>query len=325
MTPDEQYALVAEAALAPSVHNVQPARWRFAGDGVILFEDATRRLPAGDPTARDAATSLGAAAEGLAIALSRSGRRLVDRGATDLPAPEGDLLPQRRFGIEPGTGADPLGPYVADRRSHRGTFAAPNEAQRRAAAALAADDLAVVSAPDAIARIAVEVDRAGHRFFRDDAFRRELLSWMRLRRRDPRWAKDGLNADAMAMSRVEAVGAGLVMGPLFRPLDRVGLAAPLTAEAAKIRSATAIALFHRPHGEARFDSGRAFYRAWLRIAAAGLGGAVMAALADDPAAAASVAAHLPAGRELVSAWRVGPVPADAACPRARIAVDRLIV
>src|SRR5688572_11374328 len=92
-----QRALVAEASLAPSVHNVQPARWRFTGGGLILFEDRSRRLAAGDPTGRDSATSLGAAAEGMAIALSRHGLRLEDRDESDLPEAAGDLVPVRRF------------------------------------------------------------------------------------------------------------------------------------------------------------------------------------------------------------------------------------
>ena len=44
-----QRALVAESSLAPSVHNVQPARWRIGEDEVTLLEDTRRRLPVADP------------------------------------------------------------------------------------------------------------------------------------------------------------------------------------------------------------------------------------------------------------------------------------
>ena len=72
----DRRALVTEAKLAPSVHNVQPARWRFEGDdALILFEDTTVRLPVGDPRGNDAGISLGAAAEGLRLAAGR--RRIV--------------------------------------------------------------------------------------------------------------------------------------------------------------------------------------------------------------------------------------------------------
>lgn len=324
MTPADLIALAAEAALAPSVHNVQPARWRFSGDRLILWEDMSRRLPAGDPDGRDAATSLGAAAEGMALALSTRGLALTERTADTLPQPEGSLVARRLFGIVAGA-EDPLQRFVATRQSYRGAFGALNEKDRRAAAALVSEDCAVVAETDRIAAIALQVDRSGHRFFRDDAFRAELRSWMRLRHSDPRWARDGLNAEAMAMSPLAARGAALVLGPLFRPLDGVGLAAPLTAEATTIKGATAILLFHRPQGEPRFASGRAFYRLWLRVEQAGLRAAVMASLADDPVGAASVSGLLPTGRVLVSALRVGRAPPDSAYPRARLPVEELIV
>ena len=37
LSHDEQLALVSEASRAPSVHNIQPARWRFAEAAVVLF------------------------------------------------------------------------------------------------------------------------------------------------------------------------------------------------------------------------------------------------------------------------------------------------
>lgn len=327
MSPEQQLALVAEAALAPSTHNVQPARWRFQGGGLLLIEDRTRSLPVGDPTGRDAALSLGAAAEGMAIALSGMGQKLVDPGVTDLPAVDGCLRPVRRFAIEAGGAEDPLRPCVMRRRSHRGRFADATDADRAALAGLAAGDVTIIADPDRVAAIAALADRAGHGFFRDDAFRRELRGWMRLRRSDPRWPVDGLNAEAMAMSPVEAWGAGLVLGPLFRPLDRVGLAAKLSSEAATVRGAAGLVLVHRGDGEAPFESGRAFYRAWLRIAEAGLHGAVMAALNDDPATRREVLgmAGLPPGRMLINVLRVGRAPVGSDYPRARIAPADLLV
>ena len=46
--------LIAEASLAPSVHNIQPTRWRLlSGDTILLLEDGQRRLPAADPSGYD--------------------------------------------------------------------------------------------------------------------------------------------------------------------------------------------------------------------------------------------------------------------------------
>lgn len=323
MTPVDPLALIAEAVLAPSVHNVQPARWRFNDGTVELWEDLARRLPVGDPHGRDADMSLGTAAEGMALALSAHCLGIEE---TELPlaAVDGDLIARRRFRIVPGA-HDSLQRYVAGRQSHRAAFDAATDCDRDGARKLADEDCIVVADHARIDAIARQVDRSGHRFMSDDGFRAELRGWMRLRRSDPRWPRDGLNAEAMAMSRAEALGAGLVLGPLFRGLDAVGLAASLTAEAATVRSAAAILLFHRPADEPRFESGRAFYRLWLRVEAAGLRAAVMASLADDPAGAASVADLVPRGRTLVSTLRVGRAPTGSGYPRARIVPSELLV
>ncbi|WP_230770843.1 hypothetical protein [Sphingomonas sp. Leaf4] len=320
-------ALIAEAALAPSVHNVQPARWRCIGDdGIALFEDVATRLCVGDPTGNDARISLGAAAEGLRLAAGRAGLALRE---AELPLAEPGLVPVAgyRF-VSDAAAADPLAGAVDARRSWRGGFATVEDADRGAAAALAGADAKVVTDRALLTELARVYDAASYDFLRDAGFRRELLSWMRLRRSHPRWAIDGLNAGAMAMGAVEARGAGVVLGKGFALLDRFGLARPLLAEGSKIATAAGLVVFHRPAREAPFESGRHFYRLWLRLEAAGFGAAVLAALADDPAAARTVAAMagVPAGERVVSAFRIGRRPAGAAVPpRARRALDDLLV
>ncbi len=75
---DLQLKLIAEAGRAPSAHNTQPARWRILPDArVMLFEDTRTRLVIGDPDGRDSRVALGAAFEGLQIALSRRGLGLT--------------------------------------------------------------------------------------------------------------------------------------------------------------------------------------------------------------------------------------------------------
>ena len=326
IAPDTIRSLVAEAALAPNVHNVQPARWRIETDGATLFEDRGRRLPAADPRGYDAAISLGAAAEGFRLAAGRAGLSAIAE------LPEGDvgsnLRPVMRYRLAQGGMADPLAQTVLSRQSWRGAFQAVTDADHRAADQLAADDAAVITETTALGEAARWLDAASWRFMVDDAFRRELLSWMRLSRRHPDWARDGLNAEAMAMGGLEAFGAGIVLGRAFKPLKSVGLAKLLLAEGGKVKQAAAVVLFHRPVGEDPFVSGGHFYRLWLRIEAAGFAASVLAALADDREAAtwASQAAGLPEGRRLVSAFRIGRRPAGASpAARARLPLDELIV
>lgn len=318
--------LIAEAALAPSVHNVQPARWRIGVDQITLLEDLSRRLPVADPAGHDAAMSLGAAGEGLRVAASRVGLRALTNADVDAES-DPSLRPVATYRFEQGGASDPLAALVEKRQSWRGKFAPTTDQDRKAAQAISADDAAVLADPADIEKAAGLLDRASWRFMSRTPFRREIVSWMRLSPGHPQWPHDGLNADAMAMTRVEALGAGFVLGGLFSALKTVGLAKPLLAEAAKTRGAAAIVLFHRPADESPFLSGAHFYRLWLRIEQLGFGAAVLAALADDPDSSAELAAHarLPADHRLVSAFRVGRRPTGAHYARARLPLDTLIV
>lgn len=325
MTREDMAALVAEAALAPSVHNVQPARWRIDDDGATLFEDLSRRLPAADPTGHDAAMSLGAAAEGFCLAASRATRgvrveRLQGGGETGLRR-------TAHFALSGPVEPDPLAEWVDRRSSFRGGFEKASPADRDAATALVGDDAAILADPATLRAVDRHLDEASWRFMREDPFRRELLSWMRLSRGHPDWARDGLNADAMAMGPIAARGAGLVLGPMFGWLARAGLAKPLVSEGGRIAKDAAVVLFHRPVGEDPFDSGRKFYRLWLRIEAAGFGAAVLAALADDPEANAWAkdVARIPQDRRLVSAFRLGRRPAGPITARARLPIDEVLI
>jgi len=326
MSQVDREALVAEAMLAPSVHNVQPARWRLAGaDGLQLFEDPGCRLTVGDPGGNDAGISLGAAAEGLRLAAGRVGLVLVP---AEPPAAEPGLRPVAGYRLVPSEEApDPLASHVEARRSWRGTFAKPGAADREAVSALACENAAVLVDPEVLGGLARRFDRASFGFMRESDFRGELLSWMRLTPRHPRWSRDGLNAEAMAMGRVEAWGAGLLLGRGFAAFDRIGLARPLLAEGAKVAGAAGLVVFHRPSDEAPFDSGAHFYRLWLRLEAAGFCAAVLAALADDREAAAEVAriAGVPEGRRVVSAFRIGRRPAGAMLGRARRPIAEVLV
>lgn len=318
------HTLIAEAALAPSVHNVQPARWRIETDGATLFEDIHRRLPAADPRDHDAAISLGAAAEGFRLAAGRAGCGVV----TEMLGETGDTLrPIARLRLTPDGARDLLADWVATRASHRDGFAKVTAADRNAAAALTAEDTTVLPDPATLAEAGRQLDAASWRYMRDDPFRRELLSWMRLSRRDPDWARDGLNAEAMAMGPLAATAAGLVLGPLFKPLASVGVAKPLLAEGSRIARDAAVVLFHRPKGESPFESGGHFYRLWLRIEAAGFGAAVLAALADDVEANgwARATGDIPAGQRLINAFRIGRRPDGTAVKRARLPLDELLV
>jgi hypothetical protein len=319
--------LVAKAMLAPSVHNVQPARWHIEKDAIVLVEDTSRRLLVGDPTGNDIAISLGAALEGLALAASEAGLAIVEDKAKPLPDLAPRLRAMARYVLVPNAPADPLAASVEARASWRGGFASHTQTDVEALTALSAPDTIVVTDPAQLDQLARQYDKASYGFMRQGPFRNELTGWMRLSKRHPSWSVDGLNAEAMVLSPIEAAAASFVLGPTFPLLDKVGLAPMLLAEGQKIKKAAGVILFHRDAHEDPFISGRHFYRLWLKLEAAGFGGAVLAALADDKAISRALCEAYGIGtdRRLVSAFRVGRLGTQKASPRARLALEEVLV
>jgi hypothetical protein len=318
--------LVHEAARAPSVHNVQPARWRFepAGD-VILFRALDRVLPVGDPTGHDVDVSLGAAFEGMAIALSRLGLVL---GA---PAPERGAqaegcAPVVRARVSSGGALDSLAPQVHERRSYRGAFTRRGARELASARMVKADDVHVIDDAVDIRLSSRSHDAATWRFESRREYHAELWSWLRLSRRDPRYQRDGLNADCLALSTPQRLGAVVLLHPIvFRLLTRLRVARHLVTEAAQVRSAIALVLFMPRRTDSPFDVGRRFYRLWLEITAAGLHAAPMSASADDPVTRAQYEPLVPAGRRLANVLRVGHAPVGAVAESYRLPTAELLV
>jgi nitroreductase len=326
LSADDLAAMVLQANLAPSVHNTQPTRWRSDADGCItVLEEMRRRLPVGDPSGRDADVSHGAAIEGFALACTGRGLGISVEPLDDEPV--GGMRPIARLSLIRDYGPDLLAAAVPLRRTYRGRFAGARVPD--AIDTLQAEgDIHLIRDAEAIAYLAKLNDEASLRNFRNGPFRAELLSWMRLSRRDPRWSVDGLNAEAMEMSRFEAAAAGFALRPgVFETLDRLGLAGDLVAEAKVVRSAAAIALFSRPQAERALDSGRRFYRFWLQVAALGLSAAPMAVLADDPEACQAIRREfaLPDTSRLITAFRLGRPPGQASGPKPRLPLSMLLV
>jgi len=324
----QQLALVREAGRAPSAHNTQPARWRFLPDGTIeLREDVSRRLTVGDPTARDAGAGLGAALEGLSLALSRHGLRLeampAGAGAT------GSLPLVARARIADGAIEDPLARFVPERRSWRGRFlAADVAAQRGLREALERrGDALVLGERGAIDEIAELNDRCLWSFMREPGYRAEFHHWVRFSPADPRWVRDGLTTECLALSPFASRLASVLLRPaMLGALGAVGLAQPVISERAVTCSAAAIVLFVRPQGEPPLETGRAFYRLWLELTALGFHACPMSAVADSDEGAAHVRSRwpLPGALHLVNLLRVGrPRGVPAMSPR--LPAEELVV
>jgi hypothetical protein len=324
LTAADLPALATAANLAPSVHNTQPTRWQLATDGALwLIADTSRQLPIGDATGRDLLVSLGAALEGTALTLAEQG---FGFGHLDYSP----TRPAVRIELTATTNADPLVVQMPHRMTWRRGFAAAalTSTQALATWSLQRNDIGVVAGPAEIKFISDLNETTSLAFYRNAAYRGELLSWMRLSPSDPRFGVDGLSAPAMGMSGFEAFGAGLVLGdPLFGLLDSIGLVGPLISEQSRTTSASAVLLFHRPMDEHPSDTGRALYRRLLELSALGFQTWPMSVLADNPQSSAELKARyaIPADRRLITAWRTGMLPPGAVNKRERLPASALVI
>ncbi|WP_037308877.1 hypothetical protein [Ruegeria halocynthiae] len=317
-------AIVAQAMLAPSAHNTQPARWRLNGECIEVHADLSRCLPVGDPHDRDLEVSCGAAVEGTVLALAARGAG-AEVTLSDAPDEVGLRTIAR---IYPKASADAedaeLAAEVSKRLTHRIGFA---PALKGAFEDWDATHMTLVEDTTQIDWLAKQIDIASARVMRSRAFRSELLHWMRLREGDPNYHTDGLNREVLAMDATTARVAPTVLGGrLYDLLSVLGLGPHLSGEAARSRGAGAIALFHWPANGSMVEAGRVFYRSWLQASARGLVGWPAAALADDPCTRAAVSDRftVPTDRVLFNALRLGA--ANGATPsRARLSMRDVIV
>jgi hypothetical protein len=216
---------------------------------------------------------------------------------------------------------DPLETHLEQRFTWRSSFKVDAAANVDWATA----DAFLVTQRDDKAWLADRNDSTSLKIMRGAPFRHELLGWMRLSARHPRYACDGLSREALQMPVRDARLAGLALGPLWRLCDLLGLTQAITAEAAATRSAAAIACFHRPKDESPVTSGRAYLTMWLDATRQGYAGWPMAALSDDVVSRDAVCQRFGIGpeRQLVQVIRFGP-PAGPPPPRARRPIGELL-
>ena len=172
LTPEQVGTVLRAAALAPSVHNSQPWRFRVFPDRIELHADTERKLPATDPEERELRLSCGAALFNMRVALQNLGVRPL---VTLLPGREapGALAIVRRGGtMATGDEMTALFKAIPARRTNRHPFLdAPVDGRQRHALVRAAELerswLHVVGTREEVARLKAFVRRA-HQIQLDD-------------------------------------------------------------------------------------------------------------------------------------------------------------
>ena len=156
------------------------------------------------------------------------------------------------------------------------------------------------------------------------AYRAERWKWIRLSRKDPRYRRDGLTADSLALSAAQR----WVLPPdRFAMFASMRLARRLASEAAKVRSAGAAIVFCPRRDDTPFDVGRRMYRLWLEITAVGFHLATMSAAADDETSRAALEQQLqvPQDRRVANIFRVGRIDDAKVAESPRLQVKELMV
>jgi hypothetical protein len=313
---ENQVALMSEASRAPSVHNVQPAIWAFVPEKsqILLFADPSRRLSVGDASGNDNRISLGAAFEGMKIALSRHGLELGEPQLSKKKsaAPKINELVASAEITGPAK-IDPLAPFIMSRASYRGKFDPSTSKKRtelkRRLSRL--ENVLVVSDKNKVREFVEMGDDATVEFMNNPAYAKELFQWLRLSPKHPAWNRDGLNAEALALSKTERPLASLFMRPeVFGPLAKIGMSKFLIAESPKGVTADALLVLTALRDEDPFETGRRFYRMWLEACAAGYSLCPISALADSKDSAKKIMKKLAINPEhrIVNVFRAGIRP-----------------
>lgn len=323
MDSDSFRQIVSRAALAPSIHNAQPARWRLVGDAIWIGAALSVTLPQADPSGAAIGLSCGAAVEATALALSQDGyaASVTDVWADDDKHSWSGHRMAAVINITKDRATDGLAAHLASRFTWRGAFSPKPPALFGWSRA---DTVLVLDQPTKT-WIAGLNDTASLGVLRKAAFRQELLSWFRLTADHPRADFDGMNLGALGMTPSAGSKLRLGFGPLWRLLDLLGRTGPLTAQAEITQTAALIGCFHRPSDESPIAQGRAYLRMLLEAASLGLAGWPMAALTDDADAGEQIVSQLsiPPGRSLIQVIRFG-VPTGPQPKRARRPLSELI-
>jgi hypothetical protein len=290
---------------APSAHNTQPWVLDYAADAIALRFDPERHLSAGDPTRRDLLLSLGALVEAVVIVATADGVPLefvadVDLGAASV----GAFRAANRLAPAAFTPAD-----LEARATSRLAYTAerlPEVALAAARATLGRGLRLIELSTRRVADLYVAGDRA---LYDDPRLVEELRSWLRLDPGDPRL--DGLAADCLNLSRVEARGLSILLRPgVYRLLRATRMHRLLTSATKPLvaREGSVLVLVGaiRTH-EQMLETGRSLLRSWLSLTRSGFHVHPLSQILDAPSAAAELSRRAGVGEreKALCVFRVG--------------------
>lgn len=203
MKSPDFHRLIEHAIRAPSGHNTQPWLFSIEKDGITISPDLTRRLPVVDPQNRELFISLGCAAENLHLAARHHGYAdtisISDAGEIHIT-----LTPQD--GIQP----DPLFEQIPVRQTNRSACDGRSLSQELLDGIIAQAQIPGVHlqtwdrSSSGFGRLAELVMVGNLTQLDNEAFRNELLSWIRVNRAQSNRTRDGLSYAVMGAPNLPA-------------------------------------------------------------------------------------------------------------------------
>ncbi len=211
-TLEEQFRfLLRSVVLAPSTFNTQPWRFAVSDEGIAVYADYTRRMPAADPGNRELLMSVGAAVFNLRAAAARFGFTCTVaynyNNDSERPLAFAALSPS-----EPEAAHDATG-MLYDSILRRHTNRSPFLVTRIPSAVLAGVSLIGKGTPVSVTistdgavnqKVGDLVGEAERMLYHDADFRRNSAEWMR-----PGWSQegDGVPGSALGMGGLTAAFA----------------------------------------------------------------------------------------------------------------------
>lgn len=189
--PAQMRDLIRYATLAPNGHNTQPWRFRLGKRQIDILPDLSRRTPVVDPDDHHIFVSLGCAAENLSLASAAGGRPgsiRFDSGRNGLVVFEFENGPATRSAL-----FDAIPKRQSTRALYDGRAVSASDLNLLAkAAAMPGVELAFLTDRPRIDRLRDMVVAGNSIQMADDAFVRELKSWLRFNPRQALRTGDGL-------------------------------------------------------------------------------------------------------------------------------------
>ena len=264
--PDGLLAYLAHyATLAANSHNTQPWRFSRKGNVISLSPDMTRATPAADPDSHHLYASLGCAAENLSLAAGAAGQAAtMSFGAEAGGQVQIDLATTR-------VPHDRLFDAILERQCTRSLYdghkVPPDHLAVLTAASASTGCRALVIEDEAVIEQILELSIAANtRQINDQAFRRELRSWLRFSGAHAAETRDGLYGPCAGNPAMPSFLGDIIFGFAF------SAGAENDKLAAQVRSSAGLMVFVRDADDRAHwvRAGRGYQRFALQATALGI-------------------------------------------------------